>query len=83
MSRARSDHTDNLILIAATTLVILTAQRYFQTSAPEHANPTTDPAARERQRLYTRTLPTRPRAARAQPVQHSLGGLERYSLAHL
>ncbi|MBR1193713.1 YihY/virulence factor BrkB family protein [Bradyrhizobium sp. AUGA SZCCT0160] len=44
MSRARSDHTDNLILIAATTLVILTAQRYFQTSAPEHANPATDPA---------------------------------------
>jgi hypothetical protein len=37
MPRVRADHTDNLILIAATTLVILTAQRYFQTSAPEHA----------------------------------------------
>ena len=39
MSRARSDHTDSLVLIAATTLVILTAQRYFQTFAPEPVNP--------------------------------------------
>ena len=31
MSRARSEHTDNLLLIAATTILILTAQRYFQT----------------------------------------------------
>ena len=30
MPRARSEHTDNLILIAATTILILTAQRYFQ-----------------------------------------------------
>jgi membrane protein len=40
MSRARSDHTDNLILIAATTLVILTAQRYLhQTFAPQSISP--------------------------------------------
>ncbi|CAN7523313.1 YihY/virulence factor BrkB family protein [Bradyrhizobium sp. LjRoot220] len=39
MARARSDHTDNLILIVATTLVILTAQRYFQTFAPEPSKP--------------------------------------------
>ena len=39
MSRARSDHTDNLVLIAATTLVILAAQRYFQTFAPEPGSP--------------------------------------------
>jgi membrane protein len=39
MPRARSDHTDNLILIAATTLVLLTAQRYFQTFAPKPFNP--------------------------------------------
>ena len=41
MSRARSEHTDNLILIAATTLVILTAQRYFRTFAPEPLDPAT------------------------------------------
>ena len=41
MSRARSEHTDNLILIAATTLVILSAQRYFRTFAPEPLDPAT------------------------------------------
>ena len=30
MSRARSEHTNNLLLIAATMILILTAQRYFQ-----------------------------------------------------
>ncbi|MBR1271891.1 YihY/virulence factor BrkB family protein [Bradyrhizobium sp. AUGA SZCCT0222] len=64
MSRARSDHTDNLILIAATTLVILTAQRYFQTSVPEHANPTTDPAATKGSD-FTRELSQRGRGRRA------------------
>ena len=39
MSRARSDHTDSLILIAATTLVILTAQRYFRTFASDPFDP--------------------------------------------
>jgi membrane protein len=40
MSRARSDHTDNLILIAATTLVILTAQRYLhQAFEPQPISP--------------------------------------------
>ena len=41
MSRARSEHTDNLILIAATTILILTAQRCFQTRAPEPPDPDT------------------------------------------
>jgi membrane protein len=39
MARTRSDHTDNLILIAATTLVLLTAQRYFQTFAAKPVSP--------------------------------------------
>jgi len=39
MTRARSEHTDNLILIAATTLLILSAQRYFQSFAPEPLRP--------------------------------------------
>jgi membrane protein len=30
MSGRRSEHTDNLLLIAATTILVLTAQRYFQ-----------------------------------------------------
>ena len=34
MSGRRSDHADNLLLIAATTILVLTAQRYFQTAAP-------------------------------------------------
>jgi len=32
MSRGRPEHTDNLLLIAATTILILTAQRYFQSN---------------------------------------------------
>ena len=87
MSRARSEHTDNLILIAATTLAILTAQRYFRTFAPEHHDPVApeprSPTA-SKSGDFTRELSQSwPRAARAQPVQHSLGGMERYSLAHL
>jgi hypothetical protein len=31
MLRARSELIDNLLLIAATTILVLTAQRYFQT----------------------------------------------------
>ena len=34
MPRGRSEHADSLLLIAATTVVILTAQRYFQTIPP-------------------------------------------------
>ena len=41
MSRARSEHTDNLVLIAATTLLILSAQRYLRTFAPEALDPAT------------------------------------------
>lgn len=33
MPRARSDHSDNLLLIAATTILVLAAQRYFQGGA--------------------------------------------------
>jgi membrane protein len=35
MPRVRSEHTDSLLLIAATTVVILTAQRYFHTIQPQ------------------------------------------------
>jgi membrane protein len=34
MSARRSDSTDNLLLIAATTIFVLTLQRYFEASAP-------------------------------------------------
>ena len=34
MSGRRSDHADDLLLIAATTILVLTAQRYFQTATP-------------------------------------------------
>jgi membrane protein len=33
MSGRQSEHTDSLLLIAATTILVLTAQRYFQTNA--------------------------------------------------
>ena len=39
MSRGRFEHRDNLLLIAATTIVILTAQRYFQISTPLDSAP--------------------------------------------
>jgi membrane protein len=45
MSRARSEHTNNLLLIAATTILILTAQRYFQSiAAAKPANAAISPA---------------------------------------
>jgi membrane protein len=45
MSRGRSEHRDNLLLIAATTILILTAQRYFQTSTtPTSADPAVAPS---------------------------------------
>jgi membrane protein len=39
MSGRRSLHTDSLLLIAATTILILTAQRYFQTNTPRKPDP--------------------------------------------
>jgi membrane protein len=46
MSGRRSDPTDNLLLIAATTILILTAQRYFQNTRPqEPERPANSPAA--------------------------------------
>ncbi len=39
MSRARNEHTDNLILIAATTILILAAQRYVLKFAPNSISP--------------------------------------------
>ena len=42
MPRARSGHADSLVLIAATTLLILTAQRYFQ---PPPRRPDSGPGA--------------------------------------
>jgi membrane protein len=51
MSRARSEHTNNLLLIAATTILILAVQRYFQTGlAPETAVAPTGTFAPERSR---------------------------------
>jgi membrane protein len=45
MSRARSEHSNNLLLIAATTILILTAQRYFQPiAAAKPANAAISPA---------------------------------------
>jgi membrane protein len=45
MWRARSEHTNNLLLIAATTILILTAQRYFQSiAAAKPANAAISPA---------------------------------------
>lgn len=38
MAGQRSQHSDNLLLIAATTILILTAQRYFQ-ALPQRPNP--------------------------------------------
>jgi membrane protein len=44
MSGRRSLHTDNLLLIAATTILILTAQRYFQANTLRKSQPQlTDP----------------------------------------
>jgi membrane protein len=37
MSGRRSEHTDNLLLIAAITILILTAQRYFQANTPRRS----------------------------------------------
>jgi membrane protein len=39
MSGRRSPHSDNLLLIAATTILILTAQRYFQADASQKTDP--------------------------------------------
>src|SRR6202163_300981 len=45
MSGRRSGLTDNLLLIAATTILVLTAHRYFQTATPRKPKqPGTDPA---------------------------------------
>jgi membrane protein len=45
----RSGQTDNLLLIAATTILILTAQRYFQDAPPEPPDsPAGDPAVARR-----------------------------------
>jgi membrane protein len=39
MADERSEHTDNLLLIAATTILILSAQRYFQAKPPRESDP--------------------------------------------
>jgi membrane protein len=49
MSGERSEQTDNLVLIAATTILILTAQRYFQANTHRKSQPqSADPAAARR-----------------------------------
>ena len=45
MSGRRSDHTDDLLLIAATTILVLTAQRYFQTATPRQPDHPIGPMA--------------------------------------
>ena len=45
MSPRRSDQTDHLLLIAATTLLVLTAQRYFQPTTPRKLSEPTGPLA--------------------------------------
>jgi membrane protein len=59
MPRARSEQTD-LILIAATTILILTAQRYLQTFAPESTSPAVAQAGN-----FERELSERGRGRRA------------------
>ena len=80
MSRGRSEHRDNLLLIAATTILILTAQRYFQTSTtPTSADPAVAPSEQ----------PVRPLSQHGrgrtlnQPFSDSVGGLEGHPVAHL
>jgi membrane protein len=46
MSGRGSEPSDNLLLIAATTILILTAQRYFQANIPAKRPPPHSPAAR-------------------------------------
>jgi membrane protein len=43
MSPRRSDHANDLLLIAATTILVLTAQRYFQTATPRKPDPPAGP----------------------------------------
>jgi membrane protein len=43
MSPRRSDHAHDLLLIAATTILVLTAQRYFQTATPRKPDPPAGP----------------------------------------
>ena len=47
MSARRSSQTDNLLLIAATTIVVLSAQRYFQARPPRKPDPQLTNAAVE------------------------------------
>ena len=52
MSGRQSEHTDSLVLIAATTILILTAQRYFQTYTVRKPDPrATNPAIAHRTTL--------------------------------
>jgi membrane protein len=48
MSDRRSQHNDNVLLIAATTILILTAQRYFQAKTPRRPDPQLASAAAAR-----------------------------------
>jgi hypothetical protein len=48
MSRARSELTDNLLLIAATTVLIVTARRYFRTLSPRPTRALPNSAAAQR-----------------------------------
>ena len=64
MSGPRSRHSDNLLLIAATTILVLTAQRYFQAN---RLRPNPD---------FGNAAATPPEDVRREPAQH---GRERHS----
>ena len=77
----RSQHRDNLLLIAATTILVLSAQRYFQASSPQEAKLATATALWQR-----RDGCQRERAASGQrrhasnPLAIPMGRLEGHSV---
>jgi membrane protein len=56
MSDRRSQHTDNLLLIAATTILVLTAQRYFQANTSEKSDPQGNDPALARPDAFAREI---------------------------
>jgi membrane protein len=56
MSVPRSQHVDNLLLVAATTILVLTAQRYFQTNPSEKSHPQGNDPALARPGAFVREM---------------------------
>ena len=81
MPGRRTEAADNLLLVAATAIFVLTAQRYLETiTAPE---PVREPAIVLPPLLRARNLAGRARQAFQQPLPDSLGRLEGHPVAHL